>query len=148
MKFTNLFPIAYAHCDVPCGLYDPKAAQTAAETIIKMVEKIQALPKENLAVEDQNSLVRYIWTKEEHARIGKHELTVLWADFFKEEDLKDFPDLHSTFWEALKLCSYNKQHVDLEKAKELKAAVDNIADIFHKVKTARAKWVSQSLSLK
>ncbi len=139
MNLLDLLPKAYAHCDVPCGIYDPKASQTAAETIVKMVEKIQALPKDSLTIEETNSLTRYVLTKEEHGRIGKHELTVLWADFFKEEDLKDFPNLHDIFWKALKLFSFTKQHVDLEKAKELKVAVDNIADIFQKVKASRAK---------
>lgn len=137
MNLLDLLPKAYAHCDVPCGLYDPRAAQMAAATIIKMVEKLQALPQDNLSLEDQNSAARYILTKEEHGRIGKHELTVLWADFFKEEDLKDHPDLHDIFWKALKLFSYSKQHVDLEKANELKAAVINIAGIFEKVKASR-----------
>jgi nickel superoxide dismutase len=132
-----LLPTAYAHCDVPCGIYDPKGAQTAAETIIKMVEKIEALPKDNLTIEDQNSLVRYIWTKEEHARIGKHELTVLWADFFKPEHLETFPDLHDTFWKAIKAFSHNKQHVDLKAAQDLKTQVDQIADMFHQAKAAK-----------
>ena len=138
-KLIQLLPTAYAHCDVPCGIYDPKAAQVAAETIIKMMEKIEALPKENLSIADQNSLVRYIWTKEEHARIGKQELTVLWADFFKPEHLEMFPDLHETFWKAVKQFSKCKQTVALAEAQELKNQVDKIAAMFQKAKAASKK---------
>jgi nickel superoxide dismutase len=140
-KLLSRLPVktAYAHCDVPCGIYDPKPAQIAAETVVKMVEKIEALPKENPTVEDRNSFVRYVWTKEEHARKCKAELLILWADFFKPEHLGMFPDLHDTFWKAEKLCSENKQHVNLEKAQELKTAVDHIASMFAEVKRNSAK---------
>jgi len=135
----RFFPIkiAYAHCDVPCGIYDPKPAQIAAETVVKMVEKIEALPKGNSSIEDRNLFVRTVWTKEEHARKCKEELLVLWTDFFKEEHLEMFPDLHDKFWKAAKLCSKNKQNVDMKAARDLKAAVDEIAEMFNRVKAAK-----------
>ncbi len=126
--------IAYAHCDVPCGIYDPKAAQTAAATILKMVQLIDELPKENPTVNDRNKFVRCVLTKEEHARKCKEELLILWTDYFKPEHLEKFPNLHDTFWKAAKLCSKNKQEVSLETAQQLVKAVDEIADIFNKSK--------------
>src|SRR3979490_371221 len=108
---------AFAHCDVPCGIYDPKPAQIAAATVLKMVQKINELnhpPKDDVAVHNDymNTLVRCIWTKEEHARKCKEEILILWTDYFKPEHLKQFPDLHDTFWKAAKLCSDNKQHIN------------------------------------
>lgn len=125
----------FAHCDVPCGIYDPKPAQIAAATVLKMVEKIQALPKE-MSPEDMNNFVRMVSTKEEHARICKHEILVLWTDFFKPEHLEKFPDLHGKVWETAKLVSKNKQSVDLEAAEQLVKAVDEIARIFAEAKAA------------
>src|SRR4030042_5801577 len=81
----------FAHCDVPCGIYDVGPAQIAAETIIKMVEKIQAFDNKTATVSDCNTFVRAVWTKEEHARKCKEELLILWTDFFKPEHLKMFP---------------------------------------------------------
>ncbi len=130
---------AYAHCDVPCGIYDPKTAQIAAATVAKMVEKIEALPKENPTVEDRNLFVRAVLTKEEHARRCKEELLILWTDFFKPEHLLIFPTLHEIFWKAAKLCSQNKQNVDKRAASDLVSAVDEIAEIFSKVKSASKK---------
>ena len=128
------FPTVSAHCDVPCGIYDPKPAQIAAATILKMVQKINELPKEK-SLTDKNNLMRMIWTKEEHARICKHEILVLWTDYFKPEHVDKFPKLHETFWKAAKLVSKNKQNVDEEAAKELVAAVNEIAKMFEESKT-------------
>lgn len=135
----RVFPekIAYAHCDVPCGIYDPKIAQVAAATVLKMVQLIQALPSENPAVDDRNKFVRCVLTKEEHARLCKKEILILWTDYFKPEHLGKFPDLHDTFWKAAKLCSKNKQEVSLEAANELVKSVDHIAEIFQQTKKAK-----------
>lgn len=130
---------AYAHCDVPCGIYDPRVAQIAAETVAKMVEKIQAFDNATATVSDRNALIRAVWTKEEHARRCKEELLILWTDFFKVEHLEMFPNLHETFWKAAKLCSKNKQEVNMEAAKELQVAVDEIAKIFAKANAAVKK---------
>lgn len=139
--FDILFPpsLAHAHCDVPCGIYDPKPAQIAAETVVKMVEKIEALPEANPSISDRNLFVRAVWTKEEHARKCKEELLILWTDFFKEEHLKMFPKLHETFWKAAKLCSVNKQEVNMKSALELQKSVDEIAKIFAKTKASAKK---------
>lgn len=147
MKILNIFlsflpsQKVYAHCDVPCGIYDPKPAQIAAATVAKMVEKIQALPEEmsKWSRDDHANFVRDVWTKEEHARKCKEELLILWTDYFKPQHLETFPDLHDTFWKAAKLCSENKQHVSKEAAQELVDAVNHIAEMFEKAKAAAVK---------
>ena len=109
-----------------------------------MVEKIQELTPPNAqevlsgnAIEAKgkiNSMVRYIAVKEDHAELCKRELLILWTDYFKEEHLQMFPDLHEKFWKAAKLCSENKREVSLEAAQELRKAVDEIAEMFEKTK--------------
>ncbi|MDP2585570.1 MAG: superoxide dismutase, Ni [Candidatus Levybacteria bacterium] len=128
--------LVYAHCDVPCGIYDPKGAQIAAQTVLKMVQLIQNLPKENLSINDKNKFVRCVLTKEEHARKCKEELLILWTDYFKPEHLQMFPNLHEVFWKATKLCSKNKQEVNAKLAQELVRAADEVAGIFKKTKSA------------
>ena len=129
----------YAHCDIPCGIYTSEPALTAAKTVVKMVEKIEELAPPNLAAGDMsemkskaNSMIRFIMVKEEHAQICKEQLLILWTDYFKPEHLRDFPDLHDTFWKATKLCSKNKQEVNMEAAQELLSAVEGIASMFQK----------------
>jgi nickel superoxide dismutase len=77
--------------------------------------------------------------KEEHAQICKQEILILWTDYFKPQHLEMFPDLHATFWNTAKLISYCKQNVDLPKTEELQAAVQKIADMFHKAAAAAKK---------
>ena len=121
---------AYAHCDIPCGIYDPTPAKIAADTVAKMVEKINALDKSAMDFNNRNNFVRMVAVKEQHAEICKKELQVLWSDYFKPEHVAKFPKLHETFWNALKLASKNKQSVDAKAAADLQAAVKEISDMF------------------
>jgi len=141
LKFLlNLLPVqtAYAHCDVPCGIYDPTAAQTAAKTVLVMVQKINALPIEaDRDMDSQANFVRMVQTKEEHAQICKEQLLILWTDYFKPEHLAMFPQLHTIFWEVAKLCSENKQHIDLNAANKLVEQTNVIADMFNETKAPK-----------
>jgi nickel superoxide dismutase len=121
---------AYAHCDIPCGIYDPTPAKIAADTVAKMVEKIGQLDKAATDFNTRGNFVRMITVKEQHAEICKKELQVLWSDYFKPEHLEKYPKLHDMFWKALKLASKNKQTVDAQAAADLQAAVKEIADTF------------------
>lgn len=136
--------VVFAHCDVPCGIYDPKSAQLAAETVLKMVEKLLNPPAldegdKQSRLNFHNNMTRYVVEKEEQAEICKKELLILWTDFFKPEHLEMFPNLHETFWKAAKLCSKNKQNVDLQAAKDLVAACAEVAEMFKKVKATAGK---------
>ena len=86
----------HAHCDIPCGIYDPTAAKIAAETVAKMVEKITGSTGTDDA--SRNLYIRSVAVKEEHAQICKKELLILWSDYFKPEHLEKYPKLHDTFW--------------------------------------------------
>lgn len=137
--FVKLLSIktAYAHCDVPCGIYDPYTAQLAAKTVLTMVQKIDQLPLDKPTVVDRNNFVRMVKVKEEHAELCKREVLILWTDYFKLEHLEKFPNLHDLVWKTAKLCSANKRGVDEVKAQELIEAVDKIADIFAQTKASK-----------
>lgn len=123
---ARVVPVAYAHCDIPCGIYDPHAAQLAAKTVLTMTQKLKGLE-----ASDYNSQVRMVKVKEEHAELCKREILILWTDYFKQEHLEKFPDLHELVWKTTKLCSDNKRMVSEEKAKELIESVDRITALFH-----------------
>ena len=133
---------AHAHCDIPCGIYDPISAKIAAQTVLKMVMRIQALEYPKDGTHEQysayrNTFGRYVAVKEQHAELVKHEVDILWHDYFKPEHLEKHPDLHSSVWETTKLASTNKQTVDLDAAKRLVDSVDKIAETF---------WATKSVS--
>ncbi|SVD13906.1 uncharacterized protein METZ01_LOCUS366760, partial [marine metagenome] len=114
------------HCDIPCGIYDPISAKIAAQTVLKMTMKIEALGNTS----DANSLNRFIAAKEKHAELVKHEIDILWHDYFKPEHLEKYPDLHTKVWNTTKLAASNKQNVDSKSATQLVTSVDEIALIF------------------
>jgi nickel superoxide dismutase len=116
-----------AHCDGPCGVYDPASARIAAEAALSMTKKIIALGP---ADTDSNTYSRFVSIKEEQAHLAKTELLVLWTDYFKPEHLEACPDLHEKFWNAAKLCSAVKQGIDEDAANALMAAIEDIHNVF------------------
>jgi len=151
-------PIAYAHCDIPCGIYDPHHAQLAAHTVVRMVDLINQLEKPGASStplqreEYTNKLTRYIATKEQHSEIAKNEVRILWGDYFKPEHVKTFPELHELVWKALKSGSKARQEISLQAAEDLLKATNDIASIFWKTKgfetiTAKAPYPTERLTV-
>ncbi len=138
---------AYAHCDVPCGIYDPHLAQVAAHSVIRMVQLLEALqpPVTNAPQADRakyvNSMARYIAVKEEHAELCKKEIRIIWGDYFKPEHLQKYPDLHEQVFNVMKLGSKGRQDVNLDASKQLLASVQKISEIFWETKGVKTKRV-------
>jgi nickel superoxide dismutase len=122
--------IARAHCDVPCGIYDPHEAVLAAKTVARMVELIGGIDPASTAIADRNKFVRCVSVKEQHAEKVKREVQVIWSDYFKPEHLEKVPELHSKVWQLLKLAGKAKQSVDAEVAAQLVAATEEFAEMF------------------
>ena len=121
--------VADAHCDIPCGIYDPRDAIQAAQTVIRMTELIEEMGAPS-SVAEHNSFARYVAAKEEHATKAKDDILVIWTDYFKPEHLAANPNLHTKVWDACTLGSHVKQHVDMAKAVEFKAALEKIGQAF------------------
>jgi len=132
--------LAYAHCDVPCGIYDPHLAQVSAHTVIRMVNLMKALPKEDPDYDLKMS--RYISVKEEHGELAKHEIRILWGDYFKPEHQQEYPELTDLVWNAMKLGSAGRQTADLAQAQQLLTTVQKIAEIFWKTKGKTPKRIA------
>jgi nickel superoxide dismutase len=135
------FEEAKAHCDIPCGIYDPITAQIAALTVIRMIDLSDELRKEHREHDPQfhNSFSRYVSVKEEYAEKCKHEIRIIWGDYIKEEHIKQFPELNSLVHEILQLGSKVKQNVDRSVGVELLSAVNRFAQIFWETKDVGTK---------
>ena len=136
-------PEVHAHCDGPCGVYDPSSARVAAEAVLSMTKKLLDLNMDG-SVASHNTFARFVAIKEEQAQIAKDELLILWTDYFKPVHLEAYPDLHDTFWKAAKLCSACKVEVSLQHAQELMAAVEKIHGIFWATKSRDVSWFTAS----
>jgi nickel superoxide dismutase len=120
-----------AHCDLPCGVYDPAQARIEAQSVKAIIEKAAAS-------DDQEFKVRSILIKEQRSELVKHHLWVLWTDYFKAPHFEKYPQLHTLFNEATKLAgaSGTKGELDAGKADELLAKIDEIDAIFKETKAA------------
>jgi nickel superoxide dismutase len=134
---------ASAHCDVPCGIYDPIIAQIAALTVVRMMDlmaDLESKPERGMAY--ANSLNRYISVKEEHAEKVKHEVRVIWGDYLKAQHLEKYPEAHALVHKIMSLGSKARQSVDRDSAVQLVGALNDFAQIFWETKgvaTKRAK---------
>ncbi len=118
-----------AHCDLPCGVYDPAQARIEAESVKAIQEKYQAS-------DDEDFKARALVIKEERADLTKHHLWVLWTDYFKPNHLEAHPDLHEKFWNATKLAGESKKSLDPAQGQKLIDAIDEIDKIFKATKAA------------
>lgn len=145
-RIVQALPKADAHCDGPCGIYDPASARITGEAVRSMTKKILDLQAPDASDSEamaryHNTLSRYVAIKEEQAELTKHELLILWTDYFKPPHLEKYPNLHDTFWKAAKLCSACKVEVSAQHADELMDAIKEIHDIFWATKDRQVEWM-------
>jgi nickel superoxide dismutase len=119
----------HAHCDLPCGVYDPAQARIEAESVKGCMQKFNAS-------DDDVFKTRAVVIKEQRAELVKHHLWVLWTDYFKPPHLEAHPDLHDLFWQATKKAGATKQTNDVAVADELLTLIAGIDKIFWETKQA------------
>jgi nickel superoxide dismutase len=123
--------VVHAHCDLPCGVYDPAQARIEAESIKMIIQKVG----EN---SDADFRTRAILIKEQRAELVKHHLWVLWTDYFKPPHFEKYPELHGLFNEATKLAGASgaKGSLDADVAQKLLDKIAEIDKIFWETKQA------------
>src|SRR5437764_12492995 len=113
----------HAHCDLPCGVYDPAQARIEAESVKGIQEKYQGS-------DDEVFRDRCILIKEERAELVKHHLWVLWTDYFKPEHAQKYPQLHQLFWDATKAAGAIKKSQDPADGQKLLDLIQEIDTTF------------------
>jgi nickel superoxide dismutase len=127
--------VAYAHCDLPCGVYDPAQARIEAESVKAIQEKYQDAENQKKPTETVDEFqTRALKIKEDRANLVKEHLWVLWTDYFKPEHLEKFPDLHDKFWTATKAAGDAKRSTDPKQGQELLDAIADIDKVFWETK--------------
>ena len=119
----------HAHCDLPCGVYDPAQARIEAESVKAIQEKYQGS-------DDEVFRERAVLIKEERADLVKHHLWVLWTDYFKPEHVEKYPQLHQLFWDATKAAGAAKKSQDPSDGQKLLDLIHEIDTIFWETKKA------------
>lgn len=130
-----------AHCDIPCGIYDPISAQIGALTVVRMIDLMAAFDKDHPAKDLAyfNTVSRYIAVKEEHAEKVKGDIRVIWGDYFKPNHVEQYPELHALTHEIMSLGSKCRQTADRDTALKLVEKVNRFAEIF---------WATKGVAIK
>jgi nickel superoxide dismutase len=129
--------VVHAHCDLPCGVYDPAQARIEAESIKAIQERYQDPEKYKKPTETvEEYRQRAVRIKEDRADLVKHHLWVLWTDYFKPEHLQKYPQLHELFWEATKEAGESKKSTDPKQGQKLLDLIAEIDRIFWETKKA------------
>ncbi len=132
------FEKAQAHCDIPCGIYDPSTAQIAALTVVRMMDLMADLAggEEKSNVDFHNSMERYVVSKEEHAEKAKHEIRIIWGDYFKKDK---HPNVDELVHKIMQLGSKVRQTADREAGVAFVAAINEFAEAFWATKDVKTK---------
>jgi nickel superoxide dismutase len=135
----------YAHCDIPCGIYDPHEAQISALTVLRMDQLIGELTPPNAETKPEDraayvsKLARYTAVKESHSERVKSEIRVIWGDYFTPDHAKQFPQVHELTWKILKQASKTRQGTNLTDAQELLKQVQEFSELFWQTKGAKTR---------
>jgi nickel superoxide dismutase len=143
------FEEAQAHCDIPCGIYDPITAQIAAVTVVRMIDLMndqtgKANEKglfgqltdvlQGTAAQDArefiHTLSRYAAVKEEHAEKAKHEIRIIWGDYIKAQHLEKYPELHGLVHQIMQYGSKSRQTTDRQAALDFVEGINKFTEIF------------------
>lgn len=132
MNITKLFTVkpAYAHCDLPCGVYDPAQARIEAESVLAIMNKYAGL-------EHEEDRWRAVSIKEQRSELVKQHLWVLWTDYFKPEHLESHPELHDLVWRATKQAGACKKTTDPAEGQKLLSLIAEVDQIFKATKAAK-----------
>jgi nickel superoxide dismutase len=129
--------VVHAHCDLPCGIYDPAQAKIEAESVKAIQTRYQDPEKFKTKAETVDDYrARCLIIKEERANLVKEHLWVLWTDYFKPEHLEKYPNLHELFWKATKEAGLAKKSQDPQQGQGLLDAIADIDKIFWETKKA------------
>ncbi|MEM7206373.1 MAG: superoxide dismutase, Ni [Pseudomonadota bacterium] len=143
--FTNErnLRVAHAHCDVPCGIYDPATAQIAAHSVARFLGQIAELEGSgDTSLKARAQLSRLVEQKEQHAAEVKSAVVVIWGDYIKAPQIEQFPEIHSLVHSIMLKASACKQDVEVSNGTELVDLVNQMASIFWATKSIETETVT------
>ncbi len=131
-------PTAAAHCDIPCKIYDPSTAIIAALSVVRLMD-IMAENADKGGLEGQNTIARCVMRKEEEAEKVKHEIRIIWGDYFKAPQFEKHPNTNELVHKIMLTGSACKQGADRAKGVELVELVNQFAEAFWDTKDVKTE---------
>jgi nickel superoxide dismutase len=131
----------FAHCDIPCKIYDPIVIQVAALSVVRIMDIINETSHDD-EKENVSELSRLTAEKENQARIVKDEVRIIWGDYFKEPQIKAYPKIHDLVHQIMMQGSKCKQGIDRKNGETLVDLVNEFSEIFWATKDIETKRVT------
>ena len=120
-----------AHCDIPCRIYDPMTAQIAALSVVRLMDIMdETISGDGDALNQQNTIARCVGRKEEEAEKAKHEVRIIWGDYFKQPQFDAFPEIHEITHQIMLTASACKQGTTRVSGEKLVEQVNRFAEIY------------------
>lgn len=140
---AGLVPVAEAHCDIPCGVYDPGPALIAAVSVVRLMDIMhEGVSQRAEPAALHNFLARCTLRKEEEAEKVKHEIRVIWGDYFKAPMIESHPEIHALTHSIMQKASACKQDVHREDGEALVELVNQFSEIFWSTKGKETRRVA------
>jgi nickel superoxide dismutase len=123
---------AFAHCEVPCGIYDDSARIKRLSEHITTIEKAmtEILKLKNAKDLNYNQIIRWTMTKEKHAT----KIQNIVSQYFMTQRIKTTSDNYkkklAALHEMLVMAMKCKQTTDLVYPESLRRLVKEFADIY------------------
>ncbi len=137
MKQMRIEPV-FAHCDIPCRIYDPVCAQIAGLTVVRLLSLMANISaSKKISVENKHEISRLTAEKEEQASLVKSEIATIWGDYFKKNHLEQHPEIHDVSHSIMAKASACKQSLTIDHGLELVELLNDFAEIF---------WSSKSIN--
>ena len=134
------FETVFAHCDIPCKIYDPSTALIATLSVIRLIDIINETRAggDSSSAEYENTIARCVQRKEEESEKLKQEIRIIWGDYFKAPQFEAHPEIHSLTHSIMMAASSCKQNVNREDAEKLLELVNQFAEIFWATKDVKS----------
>ncbi len=124
---------AYAHCQIPCGIYDDYTRLQSRLEDAATIEKASKLIAELVGKVDarsQNQLVRWVMNKEKHAQNIISAISDYFLTQWVKPNQKDYTERlikhHTVIIAAMKA----KQNADVKYAKTLKESIKALSSYY------------------
>ena len=135
-----LLNVVFAHCQIPCGIYDDVlrvvSIQEDIATIQKSIDKIQELGDSKNTAQNQNQLIRWVNNKESHAQ----KIQDVISEYFlaqrikpKTSNDKDYEKYVMLSTSCQKIIFYAmkcKQNVDTQYVEKLSAELESFVVVY------------------
>ncbi|MCB0326799.1 MAG: hypothetical protein KDD52_04185 [Bdellovibrionales bacterium] len=126
----------WAHCQVPCGIYDDHMRIHMIEEHIDTIEKAQSQIQASSRKKhlDQHQMIRWIQTKEDHSSQIQEIVSQYFLTQRIKRDMKGYAELLELSHQLLVAAMKAKQTIDSQAVQDLRKALGRFETLYEQAK--------------